>query len=69
LSVDSFILSYTPKSMRCDSQASLLAHTLASPCLGHEPKAKVATIKGDREGIYIRNKIYLTMFIQQVSVF
>jgi hypothetical protein len=29
--------------MRCDSQASLLAHNFASPCLGHEPKAKVAT--------------------------
>jgi hypothetical protein len=29
--------------MKCDSWASLLAHTLASPCLGCEPKAKVAT--------------------------
>jgi hypothetical protein len=26
------------------SQASLLAHALASPCLGREPKARVATI-------------------------
>ncbi len=36
-------LSYTPKSMRCDSRASLLARTLTSPCLGCEPKARVAT--------------------------
>jgi hypothetical protein len=28
--------------MRCDSWASLLAYTLASPYLGYEPKAKVA---------------------------
>jgi hypothetical protein len=26
------------------SQASLLAHNIASPCLGHEPKAKVMTM-------------------------
>jgi len=31
-----------PMSMRCDSRASLLAHTFASPCLGHEPKIRVA---------------------------
>jgi hypothetical protein len=29
--------------MKCDSQASLLARTLASPCLGREPKARVVT--------------------------
>jgi hypothetical protein len=29
--------------MRFDSWASFLARTLASPCLGHEFKAKVAT--------------------------
>ncbi len=29
--------------MKCDSWASLVAYTFASPCLGHEPKAKVAT--------------------------
>ncbi len=33
----------TPTSMRCDSWASFLAHTFASPYFGHEPKAKVAT--------------------------
>ncbi len=42
--VHSFTLPYTPENMKCDSQASLLAHTLASPCLGREPKAKVATV-------------------------
>jgi len=30
--------------MKCDSQASLLACTFASLCLGHEPKAKVVII-------------------------
>jgi hypothetical protein len=29
--------------MKCDSWASLLACTFASPFLGHEPKIKVAT--------------------------
>jgi hypothetical protein len=40
----SLTLSYAPKSMKCDSQASLLAHTFASPCLGREPKVKVVTL-------------------------
>jgi len=30
--------------MKCDFWASLLARTFASPCLGREPKAKVATM-------------------------
>jgi hypothetical protein len=29
--------------MKCNSHASFLAHTFASPYLGREPKAKVAT--------------------------
>jgi hypothetical protein len=29
--------------MRCESHASFLALTLASPCLGHKPKVRVAT--------------------------
>jgi len=41
--VHSFTLSYTHGSMKCDSWAPFLAHTLASLCLGREPKAKVAT--------------------------
>ncbi len=43
VSVHSLTLSYTPGSMRCDSHDSFLDCTLASPCLGREPKAKVAT--------------------------
>jgi hypothetical protein len=43
MGVHSLTLSYTPKSIKCDSRASLLACTFASPCLGHEPKARVAT--------------------------
>jgi hypothetical protein len=34
---------HTPKSMWHDSWASLFAHNLASPYLGREPKARVAT--------------------------
>jgi hypothetical protein len=30
-------------SMKCDSQASFLAHTFSSLCLGLKPKARVAT--------------------------
>ncbi len=36
-------LSYNPKNMKCDFQASLLAHTFTSLGLGREPKARVAT--------------------------
>jgi len=42
--VHSLILSYTLGSMRCDSQASFLARTLASPYLGREPKARVVIV-------------------------
>jgi hypothetical protein len=41
--VHSFTLSYIFESMRYDSLASLLACNLANPCLGREPKARVAT--------------------------
>ncbi len=43
--------SYTFESMRCDSHASLLAHTFASPCLGRKPKARIATILIDEYDI------------------
>ncbi len=36
--------SHILKNMKFDSWASLLAHTFASPCLGHKPKARVVTI-------------------------
>jgi len=42
--VHSLTLSYIPRSMRCDSRASLLAHTLAGPCFGCELKVRVTTI-------------------------
>ncbi len=41
--VHSFTLSYTPWNMKCDFQASLLARTFASTCLGRKLKTKVAT--------------------------
>jgi hypothetical protein len=44
--VHSLTLSYIPRSMRCDSWASFLAHTLANPCFGRKPEARVATNSG-----------------------
>jgi len=41
--VHSFTPSHIFESMKCDSHASLLARTFASPYLDYEPKAKVAT--------------------------
>jgi hypothetical protein len=31
--------------MKCDFQVSYLTCTFASPCLGHKPKARVATFE------------------------
>ncbi len=42
--VHSLTLSYTPRSMKCCSWASFLAHTFTSLCLGHEFKNGVVTI-------------------------
>jgi hypothetical protein len=42
--VHSFTLSYTHGSMKCDSWASLSAHTFAIHCPGHDPKVKVETL-------------------------
>jgi hypothetical protein len=42
--VHSFTLSYTLGNMKCDSQASFLDCTFASPYFGHEPKARVVTM-------------------------
>jgi hypothetical protein len=41
--VYSFTPSHTFESMKCDSRASLSAHIFTSPCLGLEPKSRVAT--------------------------
>jgi hypothetical protein len=42
--VHSLTFSYTLRGMKCDSRASLLACTFASPCFGNEPKVRVATL-------------------------
>ncbi len=55
--VHSLTLSCTPGNMKCDSQASLLAHTFASPYLGHKPKVKVV----------IRLKILLGLFRSRIN--
>ncbi len=46
LGVWRFIPSHSPipRSMKCDSRASHLARTFASPCFGRKPKARVATL-------------------------
>jgi len=41
--VHSLTLSYIPRSMKCDSPASLLAHTSVSLYFGREPKVRVMT--------------------------
>jgi hypothetical protein len=45
--------------MRCDSRASLLARTLASPCFSCEPKARVATTTMD---------ITIKFYYEEISV-
>ncbi len=40
---------YIRGSMKCDSQASLLAHTFASPCINHDSKAKIMIRYGSYE--------------------
>jgi hypothetical protein len=42
--VDSFTFSYTLENIKCDSQASLLAHTFVNPCFGRKFKAKVTIV-------------------------
>jgi hypothetical protein len=42
--VHSLTLSYTLRSMKCDSRTSFVARTFASPWIGHKPKARVATL-------------------------
>jgi hypothetical protein len=56
--VHSFTLSYTPGNMKCDSWASFLACTLASPCLGREPKVRAATKRA--KGFEFMKIIFIT---------
>jgi hypothetical protein len=47
LGVWGFIPSHSltfPRNTKCDSWASLLARTFVNPCLGHEFKARIATL-------------------------
>jgi len=47
--------------MRHDSWASLLAYNLATPCLGHEPKVRVATLKVDPKSYNCQKGFYSTL--------
>jgi hypothetical protein len=47
--VHSLTLSYTSESIRCDSRASLFAHTLVSPCFGYELKVRVVTTMKEQD--------------------
>jgi hypothetical protein len=42
--IHALTLSYIPRSMKCDSRASFLAHPFAIFCLSREPKTRVTTI-------------------------
>jgi hypothetical protein len=48
--------------MKCDSWASLLARTFASPCLGYEPKAKVATITILYKKVFLNTSNYNKLY-------
>jgi hypothetical protein len=51
--------------MECDSQASFLARTFVSLCLGCEPKARVATPKVFLKSV---NPIFFTiMYIKDIT--
>jgi hypothetical protein len=59
MEVHSFTLSYIPRNMKCDSRASLLAHTFASFCLGCKAKAKVATSLWNMDFTKLLNRKFL----------
>jgi hypothetical protein len=66
VSVHSLTFPYTLGSMRCDSRASFLARTFVSPCLGCEPKVRVATTMKGGCGSSLLPKSGLVVF--QVDV-
>jgi hypothetical protein len=51
-----------PRSMKCDSWASFLAHTFINPCLGNKPKAKVVTL-------VLANHIHSNVTLIKISSF
>ncbi len=57
--VHSLTLSYTPRSMWCDSRAFSWPAPLQPFCLGHQPKARVATMHLLRRIIFL---IFLLLF-------
>jgi hypothetical protein len=61
--VHSFTLSFTPENMRCDSQASLLACNLVSPCFGREPKVRVVTLR-----VILEFFLYCLLFMTRVHI-
>jgi hypothetical protein len=54
--------------MKCDSRASLLVHTLTSPCLGREPKARVATYEVRTIKVYVAFAYPLKKFVCEPCV-
>jgi hypothetical protein len=67
--VHSLTLSHILGSMKCDS----LARTCTSPCLGHEPKAKVATIriteKCKQTNVYVALRVIKQVINKKVEVY
>jgi hypothetical protein len=59
--VHSLTFSYTPENMKCDFQASFMALTFVSPCLGCKPKVKVAIIRLRNKAIILVAKHYVAL--------
>jgi len=66
--VHSLTLSYTPRNMKCDSQASLWACTFASPCLGCEPKVKVVTVVIETHKTILKPKFKMPLCFPQFKL-
>ncbi len=63
----------TPESMWCDFQVFLLACNLATPCLGREPKARVATLFNCLMRSYLFNNLgdlqpQVTIYLKLVHI-
>jgi hypothetical protein len=47
--------------MKCDFEASLLARTFASPCLGPKPRARFVTISGSVKEVLGESSDFITL--------
>jgi hypothetical protein len=68
--VHSLTLSYTLGGMKCDSRASLLAHTFVNFCLALKPKARVVThtLKNSMASIHKNDYLLLSRSMSTSSL-